>query len=234
MSFDESNEKPDCLLLESCELFAGIPSDIRIKVMNSATTRYFERRQKLFFMGEPVGKVLLLVEGCVKLTQFTERGDEVILRLQKPGEVVGRPDWAPGELHSYTAQALQECRVLVWDARTLQTAKEVFPQLQRNVNKLIGSALNKLQLRYCAIATGEVRTRLAQGVLQVLEEIGQKVNSHVEICLSQEELGQMTGVSHWAVCRELTKWEQEGLVTGRRGVIEVQNVPGLLSLCRAN
>jgi CRP-like cAMP-binding protein len=220
--------------LESCELFAGIPSAIQMKLMNSATTRRYERRERMFSMGERVGKVLLLVEGCVKLTQFTERGDEVILRLQKAGEVVGRPDWAPGELHSYTAQALQECRVLAWDARTIQAAKECFPQLQRNASKLIGSALNKLQLRYCAIATGEVRMRLAQGVVQLLEEIGRKVNNHVEICLSQEELGQMTGVSHWAVCRELTKWEQEGLVRGRRGVIEVQNVQGLLSLCRPN
>lgn len=238
MNFDQRHEEPgttpDQLLLESSELFAGIPLVIQKKMMNSATTRCYARRETMFFVGERIESVLLLVSGCVKLTQFTERGDEVILRLHGPGEVVGRPDWVRGEFHSYTAEALQECRVLVWDAKTMESARESFPQLQRNSNKVIGRAINELQLRYCAIATGEVRSRLAQGVAHLLEEIGQKVNSHVEICLSQEELGQMTAVSPWEVCRELSKWEREGLVKLRREVIEVQNVPGLLNVCKAN
>jgi CRP/FNR family transcriptional regulator, nitrogen oxide reductase regulator len=238
MKFEHSDQEPkiapDGQWLESCELFAGLPRSVQVEVMDSATKRSYARRERMFSAGDRIEKVLLLVEGCVKLTQTTEGGSEVILRFHGPGEAVGMPDWVPGDVHFYTAQALDVCSVLVWNARTMQAAKERFPQLQRNVNKMIGRALNKLQTRYCALMTGEVTSRLAQGVAHLLEEIGQQVNSHVEICLSQEELGQMTAVSPWAVCRELCKWEREGLVRLRREVIEVQNVPGLLSLCRVN
>jgi CRP/FNR family transcriptional regulator, nitrogen oxide reductase regulator len=238
MNVDQSHEEPktrlNYLLLESSELFAGIPSSIQMEVMDSATTRCYVRGETIFFTGDRIKKVLLLVEGCVKLTQITERGDEVILRLHRPGEVVGMPDWVPGEFHSYTAQALQTCRVLAWNAKTIQSAKERFPQLQRNASNIIERAITDLQRRLCATTTGDVRSRLALGVAQSLEEIGKKVNSHIEICLSQEELGQMTAVSPCEVCRELKKWERQGLVRLRREVIEVQNVPGLLGLCKAN
>jgi CRP-like cAMP-binding protein len=222
----------DYLPLEQCELFGGIPSSIQLEVRASASTRSYARRETMFFTGDRIDKVLLLVEGCVKLTQLTERGSEVILRAQGPGEIVGIPEWDPMELHTYTARALQTCRVLAWNPRTLQSARERFPQLQRNATRVIGRALDKLQHRYCALATGEVRTRLGQGVAHLLEEIGQKVDGHVEICVSQEELGQLTAVSPWEVCRELSRWEREGLVTLRREVIEVQDVQGLLTFCK--
>jgi CRP-like cAMP-binding protein len=235
MNFDQGYEQPktrlNYLFLESCELFAGIPSSIQMEVMDSATTRRYVRGETIFFTGDLVKKVLLLVEGSVKLARISQRGDEVILRLHGPGEVVGMPDWVPGESHSYTAQALQTCRVLAWNANKMQSAKERFPQLQRNAGKIIERALTNLQRRFCATTTGEVRSRLALGVAQALEQIGQEVDSHVEICLSQEELGQMTAVSPWAVCRELKKWERQGLVRLRREVIEVHNVQGLLGLC---
>jgi CRP-like cAMP-binding protein len=234
MNVKEPKTMLDCISLESCELFADMPISIQMELIDSATPRSYARRERIFFTGDRIKKVLMLVEGCVKLTQNTERGNEIILRLHRPGEVLGAPDWEPGEFHSYTAQAVQACEVLVWDARTMQAAKARFPQLQRNAGKLIARALNNLQRRFCVLATGEVTSRLAQGVVHLVEEIGQHDNSNVEICLSQEELGQLTAVSPWEVCRQLSKWEREGLVRLRREVIEVQNVPGLLSLCKAN
>lgn len=233
-SVQESKATLDSLWLESCELLAGLPSASKIQLINSATTRSYARGETMFSAGDRVEKVLLLLGGCVKLTQTTEAGSEVILRFHRPGEVVGLPDWVPGNVHFYTAQALDECSVLVWNAKTMQAAKERFPQLHRNASKMFGRALNKLQMRYCALMTGEVTARLAQGLVHLLGEIGQQANSHVAICLSQEELGQVTAVSPWEVCRELRRWEREGLVRVRREVIEVQDVPGLLSLCKVN
>jgi CRP-like cAMP-binding protein len=238
MNFDQGHEEPktrrNYLFLESSELFAGIPSSIQMEVMDSATTRRYVRGETMFFAGDLIKKVLLLVEGCVKLTQITQRGDEIILRLHRPGQVVGMPNWVPGESHSYTAQALQTCQVLAWNANTIQLAKERFPQLYRNASNIVERALTNLQRRFCVTATGDVRSRLALGVAQSLEGIGQVVDSHVEICLSQEELGQMTAVSPGEVCRELKKWERQGLVRLRREVIEVQDVQGLLGFCEAN
>jgi CRP-like cAMP-binding protein len=238
MNFDQGHEEPKTMLnylfLRSSELFAGIPSSIQMQVMDRATTRCYVRGETMFFTGDVIKKVLLLVEGCVKLTQITQRGDEIILRLHGPGEVVGVPDWVPGESHSYTAQALRASRVLAWNANTIKSTKERFPQLQRNAGKIIERALTNLQRRFCTTTTGDVRSRLALGVAQSLEAIGQEVGSHVEICLSQEELGQMTAVSTCEVCRELKKWERQGLVRLRREVIEVLNVQGVLGLCKAN
>jgi len=221
----------DYSILESCELFAGIPSSIQMDVMASANTRSFLRREVMFFTGDPIVKVLLLVEGCVKITQLSEKGNEVILRLHGPGEIVGMPDWMPGDVHSSTAQTLQASRVLVWEAQAFQSAKERFPQLQRNVNEIIERTLNRLERRYCQVSTATAAPRLAHGLVHMVEQVGHKVNGHFELSISQEELGQITAVSTFEVSRVLGRWEREGLVRLRREVIEVRSIPRLLSVC---
>ena len=224
----------DSPFLESYELFAGVSSAIQSEVLASGTTRRFERREALFFTGDTVGMVMLLLQGCVKLTQLTERGSEVILRLHGPGEIIGVPDWTPGDVHSSTAQALQASVALVWSPETFQSLLQRFPQLQRNAIEIIQHMLRALERRYCVVSTATVAPRLAHGLVHVFEQVGQEVNGHVEINLTQEELGQMTAMSSFEVSRVLSQWERQGLVKLRREVIEVQNLHRLLELCEVN
>jgi len=70
-------------------------------------------------------------------------------------------------------------------------------------------------------------------MIQLVDQIGREVNGHVEIHLSQESLAQMTAMTPASVSRVLTKWEMLGLVTVRRGTIEVRSVSGLFDMLRA-
>jgi CRP-like cAMP-binding protein len=225
-----SNLASDCFQ-ESFGLFFDIPISIQTEIMAISYTRSFARGEALFFTGNRIAEVLLLVEGCVKITQLTEQGNEVILRLRKPGELIGMPEWEPEGIHSSTAQALLPCNVIAWDAQKFESVKRRVPQLQRNANEIIARTLDKLERRYFEVLTGKVAYRLAHGLVHVLEEIGRRVNDYVEISLSREELGQMTAVSPSEVSRALGQWERQGLVRLGRGVIEVRSVARLLSLC---
>lgn len=224
--------KLDSPVLESSELFAGVSSAVRSQVLDGASTRSLERREVMFFTGDPVRMVLLLVEGSVKLTQLTEKGNEVILRLHGPGEIVGVPDWMPGDIHSMTAQCLQASVALVWNPETFQSLLQKFPQLQRNAVEIIQHMLHALERRYCVVSTATIAPRLAHGLVHVLEQVGHEVNGHFEINLTQEELGQMTAMSVFEVSRVLGLWERQGLVKLRREAIEVQNLHRLLEICK--
>jgi len=92
-------------------------------------------------------------DGRAKITQVGESGTEVILRLVAPGEVIGEVGLVPGSRYSSTAQALQDCNVLVWDAATFEAALERFPILQRNAERILVRHLDELERRYCEIAT---------------------------------------------------------------------------------
>jgi CRP-like cAMP-binding protein len=149
-----------------------------------------------------------------------------------PGEVIGEVGLVPGSRYFSTAQALQDCNVLVWDAATFEAALERFPILQRNAERILVRHLDELERRYCEIATEMGSPRLAHALVRLIDQIGHKVNRHVEINVSQEALGQMTAMTSSTVSRLLTNWEKQGLLRVRREAIEIHSVLHLLGLCK--
>jgi len=219
-------------LLEMSELFAGLPSSVWTDILSTARHRDYMCRQVMFLVGDPITETLLLTDGRAKLTQLGESGTEVILRLIAPGDVIGELGLAPGSRHSSTAQALQDCKVLVWGAATFEATLERFPVLQRNANRILVRQLDELERRFCETATELASPRLAHALVHLLDKVGHKVNSHVEINVSQEALAQMTVMTSYTVSRLLTNWESQGMLRVRREVIEIHSVLHLLGLCK--
>src|SRR6267143_1757646 len=227
----EAGEKSS--LLTRSELFAGLPSSVCTHILSRARLMDFPCGEVMYFAGDQIEQVFLLTEGRVKITQFSERGTEVILRLCIPGEVISELALVAGSKQSSTAQAIQDCKVLAWDSATFEAAMERFPDLRSNVKRILEQRLHELERRFCEVSTETVAPRLAHGLVRLLDQIGRNVNSHVEINVSQEALAQMTSMASFTVCRILTNWENQGLLKLRREVIEVHNFPGLMSLCKA-
>ena len=216
---------------ETSPLFADIPRVDRAKILNVAVSRKFTRQHTIFHAGELNREILLLTEGCVKITQLGENGGEIILRLNAPGELVG----AVGELrqgtHNSTAQTLVACNTLVWNIAGFEALAESYPLLQRNTMRILARRLRELEGRFLEISTERVAPRLAREVLRLLAHVGRKVDDAVEINLSREELAQLTGTTLFTVSRLLSSWEQSGILSLRRQAVIVKSPFGLLGMC---
>ena len=219
-------------LLETSALFADIPSSIYTDIVNMARPRDYIRRQVMFLAGTQIKETLLLTDGRAKVTRLGESGAEVILRLTAPGEVIGGLGLVSGGIHSSTARALQSCRVLVWGAETFELALKRFPVLGRNAERILERRLVELQSSFCEVAAQMASPRLAHALIRLINQIGSKVNNHVEINVSQEALAQMTAMTSFTVSRLLTDWENQGLLKVRRHAIEIHSFLPLMGLCK--
>lgn len=219
-------------LLEMSELFADLPGSVCTDIVSTARPRDFACRQVIFFAGDPIKATLLLTEGRAKITQLVESGSEVILRLTAPGEVIGELGLVSGSTHSSTAVALQACKVLVWGAATFEAALDRFPILRRNAKRILQRRLDELESRYCEVSTQMASPRLAHALVRLINQIGHKVNNHVEINVSQAALAQMTAMTSFTVSRLLTDWENQGLLRVRRQTIEIHSSLPILGMYR--
>src|SRR5258708_13871660 len=131
----EAGEKSS--LLTRSELFAGLPSSACTHILSRARPMDFPCSQVMYFAGDQIEQVFLLTEGRVKITQFSERGTEVILRLCIPGEVISELALVAGRKQSSTAQAIQDCKVLAWDSATFEALIERFPDLPCHPNSIL-------------------------------------------------------------------------------------------------
>jgi CRP-like cAMP-binding protein len=226
-----ASAKQLCFSAGDCELFEGIPSADVERVISIARPVEFVSGDVVYLAGDPVAAVFLLTQGCVKKSQFSESGQEVVLRLAVPGEIISEPTLVSGGKHSSTVLAIQDSKALSWDHANFNAALKCFPDLRKNVGRILENRLAELSRRYWEVSTKTASPRLANGLVYLVDQIGERVDNHVEVRVSQETLGRMTGMNSFSVCRLLSKWRAEGIIRLRRETIEIHSVPHLLNLC---
>src|SRR5215469_9183715 len=98
-----------------CELFEGLPTTDVERIVSVARPVEFLPGDVVYLADDPTTQVFLLTRGCVKKSQFSESGQEVILRLVVPGEIISEPTLVAGGRHSSTVLAIQDSRALSWE-----------------------------------------------------------------------------------------------------------------------
>jgi len=207
-------------LISTSALFAGLKPAAYIDVASCATPRIFSRDETLFMQGHPIREHVLLQSGMVKVTQVGSSGFELLLWMHGPGESVGIPNDAPHCWHACSARALQRCQALTWQDSCFQALIGKHPEIAMNINRLLALQLSDLERRFREIVTETVPMRLSFALLSLANQLGTPAREGIELCLSREELAQMTGTSVFTVSRILSKWGKQGFVEpGRRSVI---------------
>ncbi len=218
------------LLAQRSPLLAGLSVADCATIVTGGHERHFSRRETIFIEGDPMRQVMLLLTGCVKLTQFGQSGCEVILRLTGPGEVVGALVTSAAGDHCSTAQALEPSSALVWDSGSFEGLSERFPALRRNSVRILQERLREMDQRFREVSTEKVAPRLSSQLVRLFAQVGKRTNGHVEISLSREELAQLIGTTLFTVSRLLCQWESLGIVNARRESVMVLDLAALSRL----
>jgi CRP-like cAMP-binding protein len=160
--------------------------------------------------------VLALTVGRVKVTRVDPDGNELVLAIRGPGELVGEMAVLGYTARSATVTALAPCV-------TYMLASANFLRIVRE-KRVEGTLLRHVIARYRE--SEDARADLAgltamQRIAKVLFRFATVVNGeHPELDLSQEELAGATGLSRASVAAALATFRQQGLiVTGRRNLV---------------
>lgn len=226
-----SDKKEASLLAAAPDLFRGLPEHICRGILSSAYRRDIPSGDILFRAGDPKRTIYLLTEGRVKITQVSKNGSEVILWLNIPGQIIGSLSLMAGGAHSSTAEAMQDCQVLIWDSAIFEASLERHPLFLRNVQHVITRQLSELSCRIREVSTETVLPRLARGLVRLTGQIGRQVHDTFELDVTQEALAQMTAMTFYTANRQLSEWEEQGLVVRRKCTIVIRDLPALKRLC---
>jgi len=210
-------------------LFSGASSAASKEVVSAAREKKFESEHAIFSQGDSVRQVLLLISGCVKLLQVGANGNEIILRLIGPGELIGIAE-SHTRTHNSTARVQQPCTALAWEISTFESLFERHTFLRRNMLDMLLHHLEDMHVRFREISTDRVAARLSSQIVRMMHQVGRQVNGEVEISISREELAQLTGTTLFTVSRLLSDWDRQGIVAARREMVSIRNLPALVDL----
>jgi CRP-like cAMP-binding protein len=196
-------------------------------VIGAAREKRFGRRETIFTDGDAVRQVTLVLSGFVKMTQIGLNGNEVILRMSVAGELLG----SYRVTHCTTAQAVQPCVALVWDASTFEKLQARIPMFRRNTVRALEERLVVMEQRFRELSTEKVGSRLSSELLRISDQLRRSAeNGHLEITLSRAELAQLTGTTLFTVSRLLCQWQTRGIVRVKRGSVLVEDFAALTQI----
>lgn len=209
------------------ELFEGISAADCQKILANAYQREVFPSEVIFRAGDLRKSILLLLEGRVKVTQLSRGGDNVILWLNFPGQIIGSLTLDPEGTYTSAAQAVHACKMVVWDAEAFRANLHRYPALVRNSQRIIARQYSELSCRIREISTESTDSRLASELIRLAGQVGHCKNGRFELNLSQRELAQMTAMSHFTANRRLTEWQRQGLLARRNRTIVILDLSGL-------
>ncbi|MBB4350666.1 Crp/Fnr family transcriptional regulator [Aliirhizobium cellulosilyticum] len=224
--------KIDRSLIRSISLFDLMPDDELDRLLQHASARRFAQGEAVFEQGGSAGSFFLLLHGRLKVTQVTEDGQQIIVRVVHPGDLFGfaralqRTDY-PG-----TATAVAESVTLAWPTELWPSFVEHNPRLAVTAMQTIGERLEEAHVRIREMSTEEVERRVAHTVLRLAKKAGKQEERGIRIdfLISRQDIAEMTGTTLHTVSRILSAWEQMGFVLGGRQKLFVTDMSGLESI----
>jgi CRP-like cAMP-binding protein len=224
--------RQNAALVQGFPLFSDIsPSDCA-SIVSTARRKRFSRRETLVAAGDPVEQIWLLLSGCVKITQIGWNGNEVILRLDGSGEIIGAFGLLTSATRTYcsTAQTIQPSTALAWDAVNFESILSRFPIFHRNIARVLQDRLQDLEQRFREVSTEKVGPRVSSQILRLTKQLGRPIDGKMEISVSRAQLAQLTGTTLFTVSRLLCQWQSLGIVSARRESVLVRDVEALTEM----
>lgn len=186
--------------------------------------RVYRAGDLIYQQGEEAARFYYLLHGEVRIFMSSADGAEQTLTLKKSGTIFGEAAFFDGKPRVSSARAVQKTAVISIDrplllktfSRHPEFALELLQYLARNT-RMLSHQINRMAFR-------QADERLAELLLELADEDGQ-------ISLSQEELGQMCGVTRMTITRVLKEFADQGFVSRSYRKLQILDEKGLKNLC---
>jgi CRP-like cAMP-binding protein len=164
---------------------------------------------------------------------MSDDGEELLLALRGPGDLLGELSAIDGEPRSATVSALEPLEVLLVDAGEFTAFLRANPSVMFDLLRLLTGRLRDADRKRVEFGSFDTLGRVASRLLELVETYGEPSSRGVRIAipLTQLELAGWIGASREAVSKALRVLRSTGLIETRRGSIVVLDREALRRHC---
>ena len=213
-----------CIVREFSSLKA-LNKDELLKMANCKTSYTIKKGEPIFEEGESVNGIYCIKDGVCKLSKLSANGKDQIVKLVKPGELLGQRSMISDEPANLSAVALEDMEVCFIPKSEVLGFLNNNNQFSMNMMKTICGDLKDADDHMVSMAQKTVKERLAETLLYLEDTFGKNEDGSLHIQLSREELAGMIGTATESCIRLLSEFNKTGLIniTGKKIVILDKN-----------
>jgi len=180
--------------------------------------RQYRRGEVLYEEGSRISGFYCINRGIIKVFKTGFDGKEQIIRFAKPGDIIAYRSVLSNEPACTTAKVIEDAGVCFIPAHILTDFVKENPLFSMEVMKLTCHELGMANEYITDIAQKTVRERLAEILLNLVNEFGLDQDNYLRISLTREELANIVGTATESVIRLLSEFKSDRYIelSGRK------------------
>ena len=193
-----------CIVRQFSSLKA-LNKDELIRMAECKTSYTIKKGEPIFEEGEVTNGIYCIKDGVCKLSKLSDNGKDQIVKLVKPGELLGQRSMISDEPANLSAVALEDMEVCFIPRSEVMQFFTQNNQFSMNVMRTICDDLKGADDHMVNMAQKTVRQRLAETLIYLEDTFGKNDDGTLRIQLSREELAGMIGTATESCIRLLSE-----------------------------
>lgn len=196
---------------------------------------FCKKGQIIFYEGTHPKGVYVVYSGKVKVYKLGSNAREQIVRLAKPGDILGYRSLIGGDRYYATAETLEDSAICFIPRDILFQLMEKNPGLSMRLMQKLCEDLASAEKKMVEMVQKPVRERMAEALLVLKEKYGLETdNKTLNVVLTREDLANFIGTTTETAIRILSDFKDEKLISLDKKKIALLNIPKLLHESRIN
>lgn len=232
----KSKQQPDC---EHCtsrkdSLFTDLPQGDLRELSSYKTCNVYQKGQVIFYEGNAPMGLYCINKGKIKVYKMGRLGKEQIVRLAKPGDLIGYRALIGEDEYTATAEALEDSVICFIDKKSFQRVVDADPGIPAKIMRNLCAELRDAENFIQSMAQKSVRERLAEVILILKKKYGTDPDDSalLAVSLTREDIANLTGTAIETAIRLLSDLKEEGLIAFEGRKIRILNQVKLVDVAK--
>ncbi|HLZ64847.1 MAG TPA: Crp/Fnr family transcriptional regulator [Aliidongia sp.] len=215
-------------ILRNHELFRELTPEELDQLIGVARVEDVRAKSPIFHKGAPGESMMAVVTGEVKISAPAADGREIVLAMMGEGEVFGEIALLDGSERTADATAVTNCTLLVIHRRDFLPFLNAHPHVAIRLLRVVCQRLRRTTEQVEDLLFLNLPSRLAKKLLHLSGANVDRPRERAPIIRqSQREIGNLVGLSRESINKQLSRWQKEGLLTLRDGMIVLDDLESL-------
>lgn len=187
-----------------------------------STILEYRKGYTIYSREQPSPGIYLVIEGKVKVTCYSDRGQEVVVDIYQNDEFFGESAFLNVASSSEEAKAFENTKLMAWTAAEIEGLATRQPRLAIALLQVLVQRNVDLTHRIESFAVDDISRRVARTLIRLSERLGTPAadGSVQMIPLTHEMLSQYVGTSREVVTLHMNQFRRKGYLRySRKGMV---------------
>jgi CRP/FNR family cyclic AMP-dependent transcriptional regulator len=204
-------------------LLGRLPRSARSAILTAGKKVDFASKRQILRQGDRDDHVLLILSGTVKIIAHSVAGQDTLLGIRTPGDVVGEMAAFEGNGRTATVVSCGPVGARLIQRASLEELMAAHPALAWEMVAMVSSRLRHADVHRTNFLSSKPRERLGRTLIEIVTNRGSERYPRWRAIapLTQKEIGQMAGMKTRSVEQHLGELKSEGVIVWKYRMIEV-------------